>query len=255
MSELYASKMVTWTKSQVGYKETGKNVNKYAADMDKNYSDFFNGKKQGQEWCAVFVCDGFCRNYGEANALKMLYLPKKNCAAGCKYAVRYYKAAKAYYKSPKVGDQIFFGKAGKESHTGFVIEVTKTHVVTIEGNKSNSVKKCTYKLGDSKIAGYGRPKYDKEPTPTPTPSPDKKKTVKASQAAESFDESIAGTYEVTRDELNIRDGASKEDKSLGKMVKGDKCHCYGYYTNGWYYVRYETKTTIYEGFASKNYLK
>ena len=146
MSDLSANKMVTWTKSQVGYKETGTNINKYAADMDKNYPDFFNGKKQGQQWCAVFVCDGFCRNYGEANALKMLHLPKKNSAAGCKYAVRYYKAAKAWYKSPKVGDQIFFGKSGKEKHTGFVIEVSKTTVTTIEGNKSNAVKKNSHDL-------------------------------------------------------------------------------------------------------------
>jgi hypothetical protein len=171
MSGLYASIVVTWAKGQVGYKETGTNINKYAADMDKNYPNFFNTKKQGAEWCGVFVCDGFCVNYGESNALKMLHLPKKNLAAGCKYAANYYRAAKAWYTYPKVGDQIFFGTKGSEKHTGLVVEVSSTTVTTVEGNQSNAVKQCSYKLGSSSIAGYGRPAYDAEPAPTPTPTP------------------------------------------------------------------------------------
>lgn len=171
MSGLYASKVITWAKAQVGYHETGTNINKYAADMDKNYPDFFNLKKQGVEWCGVFVCDGFCNCYGEANALKMLYAPKKNLAAGCRYAANYYRNAKAWYSSPKKGDQIFFGTSGKETHTGLVIDVSGTTVYTIEGNKDNAVKQCSYKIGNSKISGYGRPAYDAEPTPTPTPTP------------------------------------------------------------------------------------
>lgn len=173
MSELYPSKMVAWAKAQVGKKENppGSNKNPYAADMDKNYPDFFNTKKQGADWCGVFFCDGMCKNYGESNALKMLYLPKKNCAASCRYAVRYYKAAKAYFSSPKIGDQIFFGKSGSESHTGVVIEVTKSEVITVEGNSGNAVKQHRYSLKNSRIAGYGRPKYDKEPVPPTPPSP------------------------------------------------------------------------------------
>ena len=200
MSKLYPSKVVTWAKGQVGTKENpaGSNKTPYGADMDKNYPDFFNGKKNGHDWCAVFVCDGFCRNYGEANALKMLHLPKNNCAASCKFAVRYYKAANAYYKTPKVGDQIFFGKAGSESHTGLVVGVSKTSVDTIEGNSGNAVKKHTYKLTNSKIAGYGRPAYDNEPTPTPTPGGD--------------------TVDVTMDKL--RKGSSgNQVKTLQRLLK------------------------------------
>lgn len=32
-----------------------KNFNKYANDIDTNYPDFYNGKKNGYDWCDVFV--------------------------------------------------------------------------------------------------------------------------------------------------------------------------------------------------------
>ena len=46
-----------------------------------------------------------------------------------------------------------------------------TYVYTIEGNADNQVMRKKYLLKDSKIAGYGRPKYDAEPASTPTSTP------------------------------------------------------------------------------------
>ena len=100
-------------------------------------------------------------------ALYTLYQPASdNCAAGCMFALRYYKAKGAlYYKNPKAGDQIFFGSSdSKVTHTGLVIAVNGNKVTTIEGNKSNMVKQCTYDLSakSSKVWAFGRPRYNND---------------------------------------------------------------------------------------------
>lgn len=278
MAGLYPSKLKAWEQKQVGYHETGKNINKYAADMDKNYPDFFCTKKQGLAWCGVMQCDGFCETYGEKNALKMLYMPKKNLAAVVKYLVGYFKKADAFYDDPEDGDLICF-KAKKYVkkdnpegwyHVGYVESYDKKYVYTIEGNSGDAVKRHKYSLTNAKIGGYCRPDYDKEPspeptptppqptpTPTPTPDPQKKKVVKASQSAKSFDKYYAREYTVSTktDPLSLRDGAGVKYKKLTEIPKGKKVRCYGYYTEDWLYVRYEINTIIYEGFCNKKYLK
>lgn len=102
----------------------------------------------------------------KANALYELYQPEKdNCAAGCKYALRYYKAKKALYYDAKSfipGDQVFFGTSDENvTHTGLVIANNGINLTTIEGNKGDAVKKCTYKIGakGSKVYAAGRPRY------------------------------------------------------------------------------------------------
>ena len=65
-------------------------------------------------------------------------------------------------KLPEPGDVVFFGdrgdsdKAGRGRHCGIVEFVRKDKVYTIEGNKSNSVKRGSYRLDDARITGYGR---------------------------------------------------------------------------------------------------
>lgn len=178
MAKCYASKIVNWALGEVGYKEGKDNYNKYAADIDKNYPDFYNGKKQNASWCDVFVDDGMIRNYGEADALRLTCQPKHSCGAGCKYSYGYYKAKGQVGKEPKIGAQIFFGSSeSKISHTGIVVNVKGDKVYTVEGNSNNQVSKHTYTKTNSKIFGYGYPKYDEEeptpePTPTPTPTPE-----------------------------------------------------------------------------------
>ena len=53
----------------------------------------------------------------------------------------------------------------------------------------------------------------------------------------------------------MRNGASTKYKEMTEIPKGKKVTCYGYYTEDWLYVRYETTKTIYEGFCNKTYLK
>jgi len=155
--------IVSLAKSQVGYAEQKGNITKYAKDFDTKWPDFYNTKKQGAEWCDIFVDWLFCETFGPTEAMKMLYQPKKSCGAGCKYSAQYYKNNKAFDNNPQVGDQIFFGRPGAESHTGIVIAKTDYSVTTVEGNSGNMVKQHVYNLTDYHIVGYGHPKYGVNP--------------------------------------------------------------------------------------------
>lgn len=179
-------KVIAVAKAEVGYLEKrtnsqldsktanagSANYTKYARDLD-NIKGYFNGAKNGYQWCAVFVNWCFVKAYGAAAAKSLLCQPATNSyAASCMQAVKYFKNKNQFYKTPKVGDQIFFlDSAGDAAHTGLVYKVDGSRVYTIEGNTSSasgvvanggSVAYKSYTLGYSRIAGYGRPNYDIE---------------------------------------------------------------------------------------------
>ena len=183
------NKVIEIALAEVGYKgkksnsqldsktanQSGK-YNKYARDLD-NISGFYNGKKNGYDWCDIFVDWCFVQAFGVDKALELLCQPKKSTGAGCSFSMNFYKSKGRLFNSPQVGDQIFFGKAGDIYHTGLVYKVENGRVYTIEGNSGNSeVAKWDYPIGADYIAGYGRPKFDVDgptpPTPEPTPEPD-----------------------------------------------------------------------------------
>jgi hypothetical protein len=127
-------------------------------------------------WCDAFVDWCFYKAFGVSNAKALLggnfddYTPN---------SAQLYKNKSAWYKSPKVGDQIFFTNGSRICHTGLVYKVTSSTVYTIEGNTSGAsgvvangggVCKKSYPLSYNRIAGYGRPKYDTEVSATTQPS-------------------------------------------------------------------------------------
>lgn len=173
----YPSDVVRIARNEIGYHEKRTNANldkntapndgggnytKYARDLDA--ISYFNGKKQGYDWCAVFYCWLIEQTLGDGmSARSALYQPnaKYNCGAGCTPQAQYYRENNAFYTAPKVGDQIFYGKTGDEAHTGLVIEVSDGSVYTIEGNVQNQVLLLRHAIDDKTIVGYGRPKYEK----------------------------------------------------------------------------------------------
>ena len=250
MKDLDVNAVLTVANKEVGYKETGTNITKYAKDFDTKWPDFYNGKKQGAEWCDIFVDWCFVTAYGEANALKMLYQPKKSCGAGVTFSYDYYKAKKRTGTKAQVGAQIFFKKtkdAKKPCHTGLVYKVDSKKVYTIEGNKDNQVKKCSYVLNSDKIFGYGYPGYTEKTVSEPVgpgvaiPEPvEKPKYVE---------------YVVTaNDGLHIRTGSTILHKSLGVMLKGASFFADNT-SKTWYhgYTRLNGKKIT--GYASSKYLK
>lgn len=103
-------------------------------------------------------------------ALKVNREPSKgNCGAGCWFQYQYYLAADAVYDKPKKGDKVIFGTAlekKKITHIGLVVAVNGSKITTVEGNKSNQVKKCSYTLGakGSKILKFLKPAYNDQVT-------------------------------------------------------------------------------------------
>lgn len=180
MSELFASKVVDIALNEVGYleKETNsqldsktanagdENWTKYARDLDK-ITNFYNGKKNGYDWCDMFVDWCFVTAFGREKGQELLCQPDKSTGAGCTYSSKFYKNKGQFYNTPRYGDQIFFGSEGNVYHTGLVVHVDSVYVHTVEGNTieggREGVFKKKYRLDSSGIYGYGRPKYDPEP--------------------------------------------------------------------------------------------
>lgn len=171
-------KVIDIALNEVGYlekKSNSKLYNKTANAGSKNYTKY--GKEMHDiypsvmdfpaPYCDAFVDWCFYMAYGKSNAKGLLngdfndYTPA---------SAQLYKNKKAWHTSnPKIGDQIFFKNSSRIYHTGLVYKVDSSYVYTIEGNTSGAsgviangggVCKKKYSLKYSKIAGYGRPKYD-----------------------------------------------------------------------------------------------
>ena len=185
MGSLYKKNVIQTALNEVGYQADGK-WNKYADDLDK--VDYFTGcgKKQGLDWCCVFVCWCVYQNTEPepdvCDAHYFLYQSDScDMAAVVKYAAQYYKDNGAFSESTQdacTGDQIFFKNDNGFSHTGIVVDWDDQGIYTVEGNTNGGqVAKKFYSYSSPKIAGFGHPRYDKEDS-DPVPDQEVNITVK-----------------------------------------------------------------------------
>jgi len=151
---------------------------------------------------------------------------------------------------PQVGDIIVYDWTGDgyADHIGIVDQINGTMITTIEGNYQDSVKRRYLHYGRSDVMGYARPSYSQD-----------KKDETATQSAEKFDKTLAGTYQCKAD-VNMRNGAGSSKYSVMVMLpKGTKVQNYGYYSlNGkykWLYVQVTLNGIKYTGFCSAGSLK
>lgn len=173
-----AKQLVAIAEAEIGYHEKASNSNldsKTANSGNKNYTKYgrdlykagyYNGNKNGYEWCDQFVDWCFFKLCGSKEKAEYLECQTGDYGAGCGFSMKYYKAAGRFSKTPKVGDQIFFKYTNDSStadHTGIVVGVTSTKVTTIEGNSGDRVQERSYSRSDSTIVGYGHPRFDEAP--------------------------------------------------------------------------------------------
>lgn len=171
------ARLIATSEDQVGYmgKKTNAQLddpkanvsglwNKFARDLD-SMGNFYNGKKNGYDWCDVFVDWCFVCTFGRELAQKLLCQPDRSLGAGTGYSLNYYKQKGRFFAAPKPGDQIFFGDSKSTWHTGIVVKVEGGFVYTVEGNAGNpsAVRACRYVLGGKNIKGYGRPNWSLVP--------------------------------------------------------------------------------------------
>lgn len=276
----YASTVINIALAEVGYLEKKSNKNldsktanagsanytKYGRDMHKLYPSVMDFPAA---WCDAFVDWCFQKAYGVANAKGLL---GGNFDDYTVQSAQLYKNKKAWGSTPKIGAQIFFKNSTRICHTGLVYDFDNKYVYTVEGNTSGAsgviangggVCKKKYARTNSKIAGYGYPKYDAEPTSGSTTAAKPAdstttKTVTATESADKFDKNLAGTY-VTTANLHMRNDAGTTNKSLCILPKDTKVKNYGYYSLStgvkWLYVQATVDGVKYTGYCSSRYLK
>ena len=145
------------------------NYQKYGRDLAN--AGYYNGNKNGFEWCDQFVdwCFWTLCDHNRTEAEKMECQQDGLCGAGVPYSAQYYKNHGRLDSHPRVGDQAFFGH---HDHTGIVSAVNGNQVTVIEGNKHDCVSENTYTIGNWLSNEFGHPFYEVDnSTPVPTPKP------------------------------------------------------------------------------------
>lgn len=176
IAETSKDKLCMYALSQVGYHEGVNNWNKYAEIPE--VEQLYGWKPQSTYWCDTFVDACFVACFGLELASKLTYQPVGSGSALCRTSADYYKEHGAFFQTPEIGDQVFFYASGDINHTGIVVRVDGGSVHTVEGNSSDMVAERCYSVGDSKIAGYGRPNWgaaEGEAPPTPVNDPDEQR--------------------------------------------------------------------------------
>ena len=179
MGSLYAKDVIEHAKEWIGYHDGDNNWTIFAKILDD--CEYFKPQtKQNVAWCATF-CDCMCLisalpadrddEAKKYDAQYFLYQPSyNNYSASASAFAGYFKNAGAWYDKPKPGDMIFFRSGDNITHVGIVEEIGDC-ITTIEGNAGDQVQRKWYDFDDSRIAGFGRPRYDQETEPKPEPKP------------------------------------------------------------------------------------
>lgn len=236
--------------SQIGYKEDtskGKNWTKYSRYFDVEAWQWFNTKKQGSEWCAIFICWLFTQVLGNKPALSFLGCPapKNNCAAGCGYLYDYMKAKG--YKSDiwvvEPGDIVFFKSGSKCAHVGIAESVSGGKVITIEGNKDNQVKRVTHNISSNIYFGVMSPDWsmahwigEKEEI-SPAPLPAKPEAPAAPTDELKMGQLMIVSIKNAGSELMLRAYPSGSAPIIQRMKKGWKVTYLGERSGSWLKVR------------------
>lgn len=204
-------------------------------------------KKQGQPWCHNFVNCMFLisaepkdREDTEKkyDAQNYLFQPSKNnLSCGCTYGAGYFRENNSFYpvSEAEIGDIIYFGKRGNESHVGIIYDIKDGRVYTVEGNKGDKVAYGDYSMNYKQISGVGRVAFDdyyddldgieddkpsdpiedsvpEEPKPEPAPAPEPK--------GEKYIVTNVSSW------LNVRNGCGKDYPVVDKLYNGEEVTVY-----------------------------
>ena len=192
--------------------------------------------KQGQPWCHTFVnCiflleaeprdrDDDDKKYDAQNYL--CQPSYNNLSCGCTFGAGYFRDKGLFLsvKEAQIGDIIYFGKRGEESHVGIIIDIQDGRVYTVEGNKGDMVAYGDYSMNYTKIAGIGRIPFDDYyddldgetvEAPKEDPKPEPVEPVKGTKYTVSVN-----TH------LNVRHGAGAGYPVVDKLYNGEEVTVY-----------------------------
>jgi hypothetical protein len=142
------TKVVKDAGAQVGYREKAGNCTRYG--------QWYGHGMRCVDWCDIFVS----WVYGEAGQLAAI--GGKHSFVPAHYAwFRQHKRFHARGSKPCRGCIVFFDLNRNHGldHIGVVTSYTDTHVYTVEGNRTNQVKRVKYARSSPDIFGYGYPEW------------------------------------------------------------------------------------------------
>ncbi|MCD8085438.1 MAG: SH3 domain-containing protein [Clostridiales bacterium] len=181
-------------------------------------------------------------------------------AAQDKSASGMYSAASAKGKIstfPKTAGLLVFKGSSTSKITHVGVYDGAGYVYEAKGH-AYGVVKTKYSASDWQY--WAQCPYCTDDTTTATTSSSSSTTTTSTtstDAAKSFDKSVAGTYKTTAN-LNMRTGAGTGKDIIVTLPKGQTVTCYGYYTTysgtDWYYVVSTYGGVEYTGFCSSKYL-
>lgn len=167
-------KVLEIAEEEIGYLEKKDKTDLYSKtgnagsnNFTKYWKDLGATGMQGEPWCNAFVNWCFEKAYG-SEAKHLLCTPGL-WSYYTPTSANYFMQAGRWYKTPVVGDIVYFKNDKRICHVGIVIEVNGNTITTIEGNTSSAVGvipngggvfKKYYTIPNSRIAGFGRPDYD-----------------------------------------------------------------------------------------------
>lgn len=262
-------KVAEWGVPYVGIKEGSAEHKKILAFF--NDSGLFSYK--------VKETDAWCQTFGSTVGIALGLTDIIPVECSCGRAIEIWKKMGRWKEDdsyvPSVGDYIYYDwqddgigdNTGWPDHVGIVYSVNGNDLVIIEGNYKDSVGYRNMKVNGKYIRGYGLPNYASKVANTGSTTT-KQSTVNgatstakkiATDSAAGMLKSLAGTYKVTANNLNVRSGAGTNKAIMVTIPKGTAVQNYGYYTtyNGvkWLYVQFTYKNVQYTGFASGRYLE
>lgn len=219
------------------------NYTKYARDLYK--AGYWNGNKNGYDWCTTFcawcIYEACGKNIADAKKVQ----PYGTYGASCKWQTKYYQNAKRWSETPAVGDQAFFTRG----HTGLVEKVEAKTITLIEGNSHNKVERRTYSFPNAIFSGFGKPNYAAEKPAASVPKEDPKpSTPSTSVPTQSFKPYLAVV--TPSNGLNVRTGAGTSYKKLGALKCGTKIKILEE-KSGWGRIDYNSKA----GWVCLTYVK
>ena len=164
-------KLIATAEAELGYleKKSNKNLDDKTANAgSSNYTKYNRDLKEwtgvgsiSAQWCQAFVDWVFITAFGLEGAKKLIYTWTNYTPTGSGAFKKRSRYIKRGYGKPKRGDVIYFYSSakGRIGHVGIVYKVSGSKVYTIEGNRSDAVRRGSYRVGSGTIYGYVVPKY------------------------------------------------------------------------------------------------
>lgn len=207
---LLRQKILEIAKEQIGTTE------KPIGSSNVKYNTWYYGHAvsgANYPWCAVFVA--WCANQA---GIPTNIIPKTASVSNLQTFFRNQGLYKNKGYKPSPGD-IMIQKSNGASHTGIVLESNGATFSTIEGNTSNKVAKRSYSLNDSRLSGFGTPKYtNDENTQNASIVQDQIETqseiTQTKEISSVVIKSISGAGNVRREYVTLDESQKKEAQTL-----------------------------------------